>query len=160
MSLPAPENSTPLTVKMSNPFSVTKSVTSIAGETDVRRSNVHVSFGAYLPALSSQSSWSPSSLPFLKLGLSIQPLPSTVHGPEVTAHTGFSGFAGGGGGGLGPGLGPGSGPGAGGPCEPGVFGKPEEGIGGGTDQCVTKQSAILKPPLSPQRGPHELSESK
>jgi hypothetical protein len=92
----------------------------------------------------------------------MQPLPSTVHSPELTDQTGLIGGAGGGEGGAG---GPGAGgPGAGGPgagaggppFDPGMDGMPSVGMGGGIDQCVTKQSAILKPPLSPHLVPQEF----
>lgn len=89
--------------------------------------------------------------------------PSTVQLPEVTVHTALTGGAGGGAGGAGAGgggEGPGAGGGGAGGLEPGMDGTPSVGMGGGMDQWVTKQSAILKPPLSPQRVPQEFWESK
>ena len=84
----------------------------------------------------------------------MQPLPSTEHSPELTDQTGFSGGAGGGEGPGAGGAGPGDGSGA--PFDPGMDGTSADGIGGGIDQCVTKQSAILKPPLSPHLVPQEF----
>jgi len=92
-----------------------------------------------------------------------------VQGPDDTVQTGFLGVTGGAGGpgagapsgpGAGPGPGPGAGPGAGGPLDSGVFGRPDVGMSGGMDQWVTRQSWMLNPPLSPQRGPQEFNDAK
>lgn len=136
-----PEYPTPFTVKTSNFVSVLKSTTSIAGDGFSNKSNVHVSLAPYLAVLPSHSSASLSSAPDLKFVLTMQPLPSTVHGPEVAIQTGFIG-----GPGAGPGAGPGDGPGPGaggpgagggeGPLDSGVTGNllASVGMGGGIDQ--------------------------